>query len=74
MKVDEAIQIAKEECKNRYALSYLNAIPEAIEYRDGEAVQALRVQLFYALNNMKSWRGEKAKEVKKVLYKFAQNT
>lgn len=69
--VDQAIQVAKKECKNEYAQSYLKAIPEAIEYRDGEAVNALQVQLLYALNNMKYWRGPRAKEVKRILKSYA---
>lgn len=70
--VDQAIKIAKEECKNEYAQSYLNAIPEAIEYRNGEAVNGLKVQLLYALNNMRSWRGEKAREVKRILKEYVR--
>jgi hypothetical protein len=31
MSIDEAIRIAKKECKNEYAQLYLKAIPEAIE-------------------------------------------
>ena len=69
--VDQAIQVAKKECKNGYAQTYLNAIPKAIEYSNGEAVKALRVQLLYALNNMKYWRGERAREVKRILKEYA---
>lgn len=68
MTVDEAIKVARVEVKDPYALAYLQAIPEAIQL---DGVHAFRVQLLYALNNMKSWRGETAREVKKVLKAFA---
>jgi hypothetical protein len=73
MTVDEAIKIAKAEVKDAYALAYLNAIPQAIELggQFNEAIVALKVQILYALSNMKSWRGEKARETKLVLKKFA---
>ena len=68
--LDQAIQVAKEECKDGYAQAYLRAIPEAIEYGDGEAVKALKIQLLYVLNNMKYWRGQTAREVKRVLKQY----
>ena len=75
MTLDEAIKKAKKECKNPYAQTYLNAIPEAIEFGGelgGEAVHSLKIQLLYALNNMRGWRSETAREVKKVMKKYAE--
>lgn len=63
-----AISVAKEQCLNKVALTYLNAIPFAIE-RYG--VQGLKVQLLYCLNNMSGWRGEKAKAVKLIFKKYS---
>ena len=70
MTVDEAIKLAKELCPNPYALSYLDATAKAIEL---EGVRALKVQLLYALNNMQGWRGQTAREVKKVLRTYANS-
>ncbi len=74
MTVDEAIRIAKEQCKNPYAQSYLKNISESIELGglNGMAVDSFKLQILYALNNMKTWRGETAREVKKVLKKYTQ--
>jgi len=68
MKLDEAIATAKSEVKDPYALSYLEAIPDAIEINGTEA---LKVQILYALNNMKTWRGESARKAKKAMKTFA---
>ena len=69
MNLNEAIAIAKKECKNPYAQTYLRAIPEAIEFggQVSTAKDGLRVQLLYCLGNMTTWRGETAREVKKVM-------
>ena len=64
MNIDQAIKIAKQECKDPYAQAYLKAIPESIELGGSDAFQ---VQLLYAQCNMASWRGEQAREVKKVI-------
>jgi len=75
MTVDEAIKTAKKECNNPCAQSYLQAIPEAIEFGGnlgGEAEHSFKVQILYALSNMTYWRGETAKEVKKVLKEFTK--
>jgi len=69
--LDEAIIIAKRECKDRYAQAYLRSIPEAIEL-DGE--YAFQVQLLYALSNMGLWRGEEAREVKKVMRAYLKRS
>ena len=75
MTVDEAIKTAKKGCNNPYAQAYLQAIPEAIELGGnlgGEAENSLKVQILYAVSNMAYWRGEPAKEVKKVLREFTK--
>jgi len=64
MTFDEAIQIAKKEVKDINARVYLNAIPRAIEEFGFEG---LHTQILYAISNMGTWRGEKAREVKSVL-------
>ena len=75
MTVDEAIKTARENVQDEYAQSYLQAIPQAIEAGGddliNEADDALKVQLLYALNNMKGWRGDLARETKAVLKKYA---
>jgi hypothetical protein len=75
MDINEAIRIAKRECKDGYAQTYLKAIPNAIEFGAGVmengSIHAFKVQILYALSNMRSWRGETAKQVKAVLKKFA---
>lgn len=70
MTVDEAIKLAKELCPNEYARIYLDAAAKAIEQ---EGVSALKLQLLYALNNMQSWRGLPAREVKAVLRSYANS-
>jgi len=69
MTVDEAIRIAKAEVKDPYARSYLSAIPDSIEKYGSDG---FRTQLLYVLNNMKTWRGDRAREVKKVLLSYAK--
>jgi hypothetical protein len=58
-----------------YALAYLKAIPEqdqlASELGVGRA-DALRHQLLYVLNNLQSWQGPVAREVKKALNAFCK--
>lgn len=64
MSVERAIEVAIAECKNLYALQYLNTIERArAEY--GE--HGVKVQVMYAVSNMNGWHGEIAREVKKVL-------
>ena len=64
MNLDQAIQLAKKEVKDPNALVYLNAIPKAIE---GWGSEGLESQIMYALCNMKSWRGENARQAKLVM-------
>jgi len=61
-----SIRIAKEECKDNYALAYLNAINESGTLYGNNGI---KTQLLYCLNNMQYWKGEKAREVKKVFKK-----
>lgn len=68
MTVDEAIKAAKKEVTDPYAQNYLRAIPDSIEEYGKEG---FKIQLSYALNNMRRWRGDAAKEAKKVLKKYA---
>ena len=51
-----------------YALTYIYAIPNAIEEYGGEGLQS---QLEYVLANLNGWRGETAKESKAVIKKYA---
>lgn len=69
MNIDGAIKLAKECCNNEYAVSYLDSIPKAIEFggKSNEATHSFEVQLLYAYSNMQYWRGNVAKEVKKVI-------
>lgn len=67
--VVEAVKVAIRECSDQYAQTYLRALPLASEQYGNEGVL---VQLLYALNNMASWRGEKAREVKATLRAFCK--
>ena len=72
---NEAIKIAKRECKDPYAQTYLQAIQLAIEEGAEMGVGAqegLRVQLLYELSNMSYWRGDVAKEVKATIKKYCK--
>ena len=51
-----------------YALTYIHAIPNAIEEYGGEGLQT---QLNYVLANLNGWRGETAKESKAIIKKYA---
>ena len=62
----EAISMAKKECTNQYALSYLDAIDEAGILH---GPNGFRTQLMYVLNNMQYWRGSTARQVKAVFKK-----
>ena len=69
IELENAIKTATQHCKDPYALTYLQAIPQAIkEYGD----RGFGVQLLYCLNNMQTWRGEIARETKKVFKKWAK--
>lgn len=76
MNVNEAIQVAKEECKDGYAQTYLRAIPKAIELggdiKDCTAVESFKTQLRYALGNMQYWRGENARQAKAAIRQWVK--
>jgi hypothetical protein len=61
MNINLAIKIMKEEVKNPYAQSYLNALSDAVS---DHGTDGLITQLMYILDNCRSWRGPKAKQVK----------
>jgi hypothetical protein len=64
-----AIETALRECKDPYAQTYLQALPRSYE-EYGE--YGVGVQLLYCLNNMSTWRGETARETKKIFKKWAK--
>jgi hypothetical protein len=64
MTVEQAIEIAKLECKDPYALQYLNSMDRA---RAEGGQHGVDVQIMYAVSNMSYWRGDTARAVKKVL-------
>ena len=59
----KAIETAKKGCKDIYAQLYLGAITEAGVIYGEEGV---KVQLLYILGNLQQWRGEEARQTKKV--------
>jgi len=65
----EAINIAIRECKDPYAQTYLRNIDLAISEYGNEG---LKTQLLYCLSNMQDWKGQTAREVKKVFKKFSK--
>jgi len=60
----DAITIAKKNCKDIYAQTYLSALDEASIMYGSEG---LKTQILYALNNMSTWRGQTARDTKKIL-------
>jgi hypothetical protein len=65
--IAEAVLTAKREAKDPYAQIYLNALPLAAEEYGSEGVL---VQLMYAMGNLGTWRGEKARECKDIIKRF----
>ena len=61
MSINTCIKIMKEEVKDQYAQSYLNAIPDVI---DKDGMVGLVNQMRYVLENSKAWRGKQATAVK----------
>ena len=59
----DAVGVAREQCKNPYAQVYLRSIN-----RMGIVLgpERIRMELRYALRNMRGWRGQAARETKKV--------
>ena len=64
----DAVETAKLECKDEYALAYLNAIGLADSFYGSEGI---KVQILYVLSNMNYWRGDTARRVKKIFKRFA---
>jgi len=67
--LQEAINLAIKECKNPYALAYLNAIGESQELY---GLRGLKTQLLYCLSNMSGWRGDNARKVKEVFKRYSR--
>ncbi len=67
MNLKQSISIMRKEVKNKYAQAYLVSLDDIIE-KDG--MHGLLVQIKYIKENLKSWRGETAKEVKAFLTKW----
>lgn len=67
----EALDKAMKNDKRGYASAYIKAIPDAAE--EGEQfpghtpTSAVQFQLVYVLSNLQYWKGEEAKEAKKVI-------
>lgn len=73
--LNAAIETAKNECNNQYALTYLHAIPQAISecsMLQASPEHAIRIQLLYILSNMKYWKGDIAKNTKAILKKYSK--
>ena len=64
MNINDAIKIMRDNVTDVYALAYLDNIPNAI---DDDGVNGMCVQLKYALENAKKWRGSLATDVKKTI-------
>lgn len=72
--LSKAIVTALNECKNPYAQTYLKALP--LSASEGEALgvtaeEGVRTQLLYVISNMAGWRGDTARETKKILKKYS---
>lgn len=61
MNISEAIQLAKTEVKDPYALAYLENIPMAIEEFGSHG---FNIQLLYVMSNLGKWKGENARNAK----------
>jgi hypothetical protein len=69
-KVKEYGNIIKKECTDPYARAYCDAIGESIAtYGERGAM----VQLLYVFTNLSSWRGDRAREVKKEVRTFLKD-
>ncbi len=83
MTVNEAIKALKEWAGSStggyapYCASYLEAIPRVIdisENYDTSAIEGLKIQLLYALNNAGGWRGDTARIAKETLRKWIKQS
>lgn len=64
MDLRDAILVAKKEVKDANAKAYLSSIPESIELFGSHG---FNVQLLYVSCNLSTWRGDNAREAKKVI-------
>lgn len=69
MNLKQCISIMKKEVKNQYAQAYITSLDEVVE-KDG--MHGLLIQVKYIKENIKSWRGGSAKEVKEFLMKWIE--
>lgn len=69
MNLKQSISIMKKEVKNQYAQAYITSLDEVVE-KDG--MYGLLIQIKYIKENLKSWRGGSAKEVKEFLTKWVE--
>ena len=69
MTFDTALGVALRECKDPYAQTYLRELNTA---RQLYGERGVKTQILYALNNMATWKGDNAREVKKVFKAFAK--
>lgn len=67
----KVISTMKQEVKNQYALAYINALPDAVEFGGNSlyatADDALLTQIYYIQANLSTWRGENARQCKAFL-------
>ena len=55
-----------------YAQSYAHAMTQALdEFGETHGLQSIKTQVLYMLGNMAKWKGEEARESKKILKKWA---
>lgn len=69
MNMIEALQAVSDYCPNLYAKAYARA---ALDMHPGNP--ALSVQVLYVLSNTAHWRGDLAREVKRVLREAGTTT
>ena len=55
-------------CNNKYAIAYCQAAQKSL---DGYGEDGLKTQIIYVLNNLASWKGEKARAIKAELKSLA---
>ena len=67
--LQQSICLALSECKDPYALAYLNAIDTSLQLYGSEG---LKTQLLYCLSNMQYWRGPIARQCKAVFKKYSK--
>lgn len=67
--INECIRIMKESVDDKYCQSYINELPECIEY----GTDGLIMQLSYILANLSQWKGPSAKEVKTFIRKWIKD-